>query len=300
MSATDQECAPGEAPSSSRPDAARALEAERDFLLRSIADLDAEREAGEIGDAQYRRLHDSYTVRAATVLRALQALAEREVVAVEPERARRGPSWLFVAGFAVLVAVGAVLLTQAVGQRQPGGTITGNAQANGTRTTGGSGAMGQDLASAEAAAKESPDDPEIQKRYARALMGTGRLLDALKVFDRVTRLDPSDADARAYGGWIVFLGNLPDEALRRVDAAIAVDPGYPDARFFRGMILLRGKNDRAGALVELKEFVRLSSPGPERDQVEALIASLENPETSPSAPGSTAPGGGASVNGSAP
>ncbi|MHB1446522.1 MAG: hypothetical protein ACYCZV_12815, partial [Acidimicrobiales bacterium] len=50
------------------------LEAERDFLLRSIRDLQAERETGEIEEADFAALNDSYTARAGRVLRRLQSL----------------------------------------------------------------------------------------------------------------------------------------------------------------------------------------------------------------------------------
>ncbi len=47
-------------------------EEERDFLLRSLDDLDAERAAGNIDDETYERLHDDYTARAAIAVRAMQ------------------------------------------------------------------------------------------------------------------------------------------------------------------------------------------------------------------------------------
>ena len=50
-----------------------ALEAERDFLLRSLDDLDAEREVGNVDDGTYQTLHDDYTARAATIIRSLDA-----------------------------------------------------------------------------------------------------------------------------------------------------------------------------------------------------------------------------------
>jgi hypothetical protein len=54
------------------PDAGRiGLEDERDFYLRSLRDLEAEWEAGDIDPADYRELKDSYTSRAAAVLRQL-------------------------------------------------------------------------------------------------------------------------------------------------------------------------------------------------------------------------------------
>ncbi|MEO7837244.1 MAG: hypothetical protein ABIS21_06340, partial [Acidimicrobiales bacterium] len=49
------------------------LEEERDFLLRSLQDLEREQEAGDLDEADYRSLRDSYTARAAAVLRAIEA-----------------------------------------------------------------------------------------------------------------------------------------------------------------------------------------------------------------------------------
>lgn len=47
------------------------LEEQRRFLLTSLRDLDAERHVGDIAEADYLRLRDDYTARAAAVLRAL-------------------------------------------------------------------------------------------------------------------------------------------------------------------------------------------------------------------------------------
>ena len=51
-----------------------ALEEERDFLLGSIDDLEAEHAAGDLNDHDYETLCDTYTARAADVLRRLSAL----------------------------------------------------------------------------------------------------------------------------------------------------------------------------------------------------------------------------------
>ncbi|MDQ1515519.1 MAG: hypothetical protein QOE80_1349, partial [Actinomycetota bacterium] len=54
------------------PDALASLESERDFLLRSIADLDQERAAGNLDEERYQSLKDDYTARAAAVLRSIE------------------------------------------------------------------------------------------------------------------------------------------------------------------------------------------------------------------------------------
>src|SRR5438045_1411526 len=53
-----------------------AVEAERDFLLRSLDDLDAERAEGNIDNGTYQTLHDDYTARAAAAIRSLDAIHE--------------------------------------------------------------------------------------------------------------------------------------------------------------------------------------------------------------------------------
>jgi hypothetical protein len=71
MSTTEPGTTPGTEPESDAD--LETMEQEREFLLRSLADLDAEYEAGDIDDDDYRTLTDDYTVRAATVLRAIEA-----------------------------------------------------------------------------------------------------------------------------------------------------------------------------------------------------------------------------------
>jgi len=49
------------------------LLAEKEFLLRSLRDLEDERAAGDIDDDDYATLKQDYTARAAAVLKALRA-----------------------------------------------------------------------------------------------------------------------------------------------------------------------------------------------------------------------------------
>jgi hypothetical protein len=53
------------------PSSLLALEEERDFCLRSLRDLEAELAAGDLDQADYEALRDSYVARAATALRKL-------------------------------------------------------------------------------------------------------------------------------------------------------------------------------------------------------------------------------------
>ena len=249
-----------------------ALRAERDFLLRSLADLDAEHAAGDLANNRYRELHDRYTVKAATVLRALDRLDQEAAPSPTPPRRRRRAITAVVVA-ATFLGGGGALLDSAADDRQPGQTITGNAQ-SGT----------DDLGAFALAARQRPEDAAAQLAYAIALMEDRQLVDALRAFDDAARLQPTNPIPKAYGGWIVFLAGLPDEALTRLDAAVAADPAYADARFFRGMVLLRGREDEIAALAEFGEYLRLVPNGPERQQVQALVDQLAAATTSTSTP----------------
>ena len=82
------------------PDALAALEEEREFLLRSIADLEREHDAGDIDDADFEALRDDYTTRTAEVLRAIDERREAFIDA----RTKRSPGRML----AVIVAVALV------------------------------------------------------------------------------------------------------------------------------------------------------------------------------------------------
>src|SRR5205807_2945632 len=116
------------------PDALASLESERDFLLRSIADLEAERAAGNLDDEHYRTLKDDYTARAAAVLRSIDEGRDARPAPAPVPRRRK-----FLTGGAVLafVIVAALALAAAAGKRHQGQTITGNAQSSPSQSSTG-------------------------------------------------------------------------------------------------------------------------------------------------------------------
>lgn len=239
---------------------------ERNFLLASLDDLESERADAEMDDGTYRRLRDDYTARAAAVLRAIDA-AERDPnrgtskdeVAAAPRTGRR---LAVVGGIVAFVAAAGFLLANAVGDRVDGGTATGNQQTDRNPEE----VAAETRATLEAAVERNPDDPAAHLELARFLAPTDPTA-SLMAYDEVVALDPANVEAHAYGGWIVHLAGLPEEALERVDRALAVDPDYPDARFFRGMILFQGLDDPAGAVVEFDRYLEIAPDGPLADQV---------------------------------
>lgn len=238
-----------------------ALAAERDFLLRSLDDLEAEYAAGNVDEDTYRLLHDDYTARAAAAIRALDGGAGRDGPGpLDPPRPR-APWWARLTAVAVVAAFalgGALALTRAVGTRAPGGTITGNSQA----------AAGGDLDALRGAVEAAPDDYRARISYARALLGEDPP-EALAQYDAARRIDPSQPEPPTYIGWITALAArgseagpqreaLVEEALGWFDRALALDDGYEDAYVFRGLVRLDVLGDPAAAVGDLQRFLALA------------------------------------------
>ena len=234
------------------------LEAERAFLLRSLDDLEAEHADGNVDDETYRTLHDDYTARAATVIRAL----EGEPVANLHAPPRRGPVWMRVATFGLVVvfAVGsAFALTRAVGTREEGDTITGNDAAT---------SAGDLLETLRRAADDAPDDYGARIAYARALLGQDPA-EALAQYDAARSIDATQAEPPTYIGWITALAaqgldagaerdGLVEESLAWFDRAVSVDEEYEDAYVFRALVRFNVLGDAAAAVPDFQQFLVLA------------------------------------------
>jgi tetratricopeptide (TPR) repeat protein len=238
------------------------VEEERDFLLRSLDDLDREREAGDIDDGDYVALRDDYTARAAAAIRALEA-DERERDA--PDRGRRGRVVTAVVVVVIAVLAG-VLVAQASGRRDPGELGTGAIR----------------------------DTIRGRLAQARDELESGDTAAAVDAYDDVLADDPANPEALTYRGWALFLGGDPaDGVVALIDAATAA-PTYPDVHAFLAVAFERlgrpasalAELDRMAALDPAPELLELTAPL--RARLEEAVATTAT--SAPTAP-TTAPTG---------
>ena len=267
------------------------LENERTFLLRSLEDLDAELVAGNIDPDTYRTLHDDYTARAADVITELDK-------GVEPEKPvkPRGLKWFTYGAIAVFIGLLAFLLSQAVGDREPGQTASGNDQTTVTTI-----ARNTALEAAEKAVAATPNDYDARIRYARLLLqarvnGQPQYADAIQQFVEASKIDPEQAEPLAYSGWIsaIVAGATQDAPSKktllevdneRLDRAILVDPGYTDSYVFKGLVLARYENKPCDAVAPLQQFLtRAPQTHPMREQVLSELARAVDAGKCPTTP----------------
>lgn len=243
------------------PDTLAALEEERDFLLRSIDDLERERSAGDIDDHDYEALKDDYTARAARTIRAIDSHRARVVAARRPRSwARRLATAVGVAAFAVLAGV---LVADSAGRREAGESLTGDIR----QSTRDQLAQAVDLAS--------------QQRYD----------EAIEIYDDVLAEQPDNVEALTYKGWFQFLSG-DSAGIDTLIEATETDPTYPDTHAFLAVILQRAGEDDA-ALREIERLEELDPPPQIAQLVEGLRQRIEaEAGTGADAPtATTAPGG---------
>lgn len=211
------------------PDELAALEEERDFLLRSLDDLERERAAGDVEDEDYRTLKDDYTVRAAEVLRAIDAGRADD----GPARPRGRASTPAPAGRRRLLTFAAIVLVAVVS-----GVLV--AQASGRRGSGGLTGLDVTAASSRLAtcqALERDGDPEA------ALDCYGEVLDAV----------PANVEALTYRGWLRVREDDLEAGLEDLDAAIQLAPESTAPYIFRASGRARS-GDAPGAVADLASF----------------------------------------------
>ena len=219
---------PGPVRRTMNPDRLAELEEERRFLLGSIADLERERGAGDVDEADYNALRDGYTARAANVLRAID-----EGRSALPPKPPRNWKRLVAVTAAVVVfgIVAGVLVARNAGQRDPGDTITGGT---------------------------SPNRVASLLTEARALLEAGDFGNASERYLEVLDTEPKNVEALTYAGWVLAVSaqqqpadaasGLLARAKELLDEAIDVDPTYADPHCFLAIIAANFENDlEAGA-----------------------------------------------------
>lgn len=239
------------------PDALTALEDQRDFLLRSLDDLEREHEAGDVDEHDYAALKDDYTARAAAMLRAIAA-------GRSPSRARRrrpvGRRAVTLFGVLAFAGLAGLLVAQASGRRDAGELGSGDIRQSVTE----------------------------KLNEARQLFSEGDAEAAIALYDEVLVDQPTNAEALTYKGWALYtlVGDQEAALSALLDAATA-QPDYPDVHAFLAVVFFRS------GLVEQadRELDRLDALDPPPDirqltetlraQIDAALASAATTGTTP-------------------
>src|SRR5262249_41020829 len=149
----------------------------------------------------YHQLRNDATIRAASLLREIDTMKVglRKTTTAKPERGHKA---LIALGVGVCLVIGAALVVTAARPRKSGDTATGT-----IRTS-----------------------VSTQLTNARQLGESGKLDDALAIYQQVLKDDKDNVEALSYSSLFMALNGRPiTEAITSVNHAEEVDPSYPDA-----------------------------------------------------------------------
>jgi tetratricopeptide (TPR) repeat protein len=234
-----------------------ALEDQRDFLLRSLDDLEREHDAGDVDDVDYETLKDDYTARAAGTLRAIEA-REAKAASAASGRPRRRP-WrrLLVtgAGVAAFALLAGVLVAQAAGRRDAGEALTGDIR----------------------------ETTRVKLDDALSLASDGHYDEAIAVYDDVLADQPDNVEAMTFKGWFQIQSGDGQGVVTLIDA-VEIDPDYPATHAFLAVAFEKlGRPDTAR-----EEIARLDALDPPPQYV-ALTGPLRTRLGLPPTPAATTP-----------
>jgi tetratricopeptide (TPR) repeat protein len=228
------------------------LRHEQQFLLRSLRDLDNERAAGDIDDADYAALRDGYIARTAAITRELNGI-ESVTPAVQRGWVRR------VLGIVCVIAVAAgagIWVARQSGQRLPGQSASGAIE-----------------------------------QSSSGLLATARQLNfsdpgkAIELYTQVLKLEPDNPEALTYRSWILALtaraatGSVKQLALvtavNDLLRAQKLDNQYPDAHCFLGIVYFRFLNSASLAKPQLDTCRAMNPPKEVQSFVDSIVAEVD-------------------------
>ncbi|MGH9045073.1 MAG: tetratricopeptide repeat protein [Acidimicrobiales bacterium] len=235
-----------------------ALEDQREFLERSLADLEAESEAGDLAVLDYGSLRARDTERLAEVKAELAALGESASKEPPVQRAPRASAkkrrvWLAILGVAALCGGATLLAVRLLAPSLPGQPVTGSVPATVTNLL------------AEASVLIDEGTPTS-------------LTQALSVYAKVLTLAPDQPQALAETGWLEweagYLRNnraLETAGRSTVARALAADSHYSAPHLFMGTIALEQLKRPLAAVKHYEAFLKAKPPSDEVAAASSLI-----------------------------
>ena len=227
---------------------------EREFLLTSLADLEREFAVGDVDDDDYASLKDSYTARAAIII--------RELSDVEQPKVRKRIGWRPFAWSAlvVLLAITAgVVVARNTGERLPGQGMTG-----------------------------AIDDGSVSSLLVQARsMGMADIPGVLDLYSRVLAVEPDNVEALTYFGWFTVLSSTQEadasaaatrlqNGMLLLRQATIADATYPDAHCFLGIAFFRFIDDPVAAQPEMTACLDENPPAEVASMVQGLVTQIDD------------------------
>ena len=193
----------------------------KEFLLKSLQELDQELESGNLSSDDHDMLVRRYT-------RELADITESEKAASSghpPKKGYRTKALLWSLGVVLLGVVAGITVSQTSGDRSEGESITGSIRKS----------------------------VNTQISEAQMLLGNrDRWGEASEIFDQVLEVQPSNVEAITYRSWLNYQsGADADIQIAAWEEVLVLEPSYPDALVFISIALSNeGRHSQAATYLD--------------------------------------------------
>ena len=179
----------------------------KEFLLKSLQELDQELESGNLSSDDHDMLVRRYTRELAGIAESEKATSSGQ----KPKKGYRTKALLWSLGVVLLGVVAGITVSQTSGDRSEGESITGSIRKS----------------------------VNTQISEAQMLLGNrDRWGEAIEIFDQVLEVQPSNVEAITYRSWLNYQsGADADTQITAWEEALVLEPSYPDALVFISIAL---------------------------------------------------------------
>jgi cytochrome c-type biogenesis protein CcmH/NrfG len=258
------------------------LDERYEAAVRSLEEIEADNDTGNLSDADYQELRGRYETEIAHLEREL-GVAEGRAGAARPEpvtgeAAAPGRSWVpaavgWTAAGIAFVAIAYLAMSSALRPRVGDDSITGSIPGQGTGASMGVPVGEVDLrrlAELEGIVAGDPQNLE-------ALVALGHMYLRLQRYDELNfvtqaslAIDPNDAETLTHLGMLLFSLDHPEGVIPMFDQALAIDPDFAEALQFKGMVsFMRG--DYATAVEAWEHYVEVVPPDQGSPRIQAML-----------------------------
>ena len=194
---------------------------QKEFLLKSLQELDQELESGNLSSDDHDMLVRRYTRELADIAKSEKAVSSGQ----PPKKGYRTKALLWSLGVVLLGVVAGITVSQTSGDRSEGESITGSIRKS----------------------------VNTQISEAQMLLGNrDRWGEAIEIFDQVLDVQPSNVEAMTYRSWLNYQsGADADIQIAAWEEVLVLEPSYPDALVFISIALSNeGRHSQAATYLD--------------------------------------------------
>ena len=260
------------------------FEDRKQAALRSLEEIEADFESGNLSESDYEGLRTRYQAEVADLEQQLGDIAtpsvavERTKRAVAGAKSRRSSALGWAAGAVAFVALAWLVMSQALSPRTEDGSITGSIPGQALGSSGAPAGIAVaevdpgELAALEAAVAEDPTNVEALVALGHLYLRMGRNDELADVTQRALALEPENPEALTHMGMLLFSMQHPEGVMPSFDRALAADPDFAEALQFKGMVSFM-RQDFPTAVEAWDRYVAVVPPEEVSPRISAMLES---------------------------